>query len=368
MNLTDHRASLSRSAAALWLAATAYETLRPLGWIQPVSFWSFFDTTMASVDYVQNIVLFAPLGWIANRAGWSTRRTLLAAFAISACIEMAQHWVPGRASTAMDLVCDTAGAALGWWLATAVVRPRLRLGGAFAALAAFLGLHVLNTAWAAPAERTDGAGVWTFVKRESCAAPARASTVCISVPNVATAGTKYVRVVGPDERTYARVQSDAEGRLLRRDDCVNLLIESTVGARMRLRPPITHACGVADATDGTVTLRVDPRLEHELLGAWTPTRAGVWMWPVWPFNAYRPALLRAAGALAFVTLAALLMGAAPWVIPAGYLLMLELLALVAAMRAPGLWDAGWGALAWIVAMGLVAVDKWWGAARGRVIS
>ncbi|MCX5762560.1 MAG: VanZ family protein [Gemmatimonadetes bacterium] len=335
--------------------------MRPVGWILDIPFWSFFTANMAGVDLVQNVVLFAPLGWIAQRAGWPVWRAALAGLFVSASIEFAQQWVPGRTSTAMDIACNTAGATLAWWAATRAVRPRVRVGVAFAVLAAFASLHVANTAWPDLVERADGTGAWSNVSRLSCPASTPASTACITVPNDAQVGNKYVRIVGPQERTYARVQSNAFGRPMTRNDCVRFMFEATVGATLHLRPPLTQACAVADAADSVVALRVDPRLEFDGRGAWLPTRAGAWMWPVWPFMAYQPAVLRAVGAVAFVVLAALMSGWAPWVLPAGYLLTLEVLALLTGLGGPGLWDFGWAAIGWLLALAAVQADRWWRA-------
>lgn len=363
------RATVTRAAAALWLAVTLYETQRPIGWMTPVPFWAVFAGTMAGVDLVQNIVLFLPMGWIAHRAGWSVRRTVLAGAIVSAAIELGQIWVAGRTSTAMDIVCNTAGAALGWWMASGagsegVVRrrfaPRLaRLGIAFIALAGALSLHVLNTMWPSPPVRGDADGAWKSMYRVSCPEESRSSTICLDVPNTAQDGKKYARIVGANEETYARVQSHAIGRPLTRSDCVLLMFEHTVGSTLKLRPPLRAVCAIADSTDSTFALRVDPRLEHQATGEWTPTRASEWMWPVWPFTAYRPTVLRIAGSVTFIVLAALMAGAAPWVIPAGYLMMLELVALVVGMRGPGWLELGWAAMAWLAAVVAVAADRWW---------
>lgn len=353
------RAITTRTAAALWLAVTLYETQRPIGWMTPVPFWAVFTATMAGVDFMQNLVLFLPMGWIAHRAGWNVRRTVLVGALVSAGIEFGQIWVAGRTSTAMDIVCNTAGAALGWRMATPAMRPRVRLAIAFGALTALMTLHVLNTTWPDLADRVDGTGAWGAVNRVACPVGARASTVCITVPNSSEEGTKYVRVVGSGDRTYTRVQSHALNRPLARRDCVLLMFESTIGSQLRLRPPLRAACVLADSTDATIALRVDPRLEHEVSGEWTPTRASEWMWPVWPFSAYQPTVLRVAGAMAFVGLAALMTGVAPWVIPAGYLLMLECMALVAGMRGPGWWDTAWVLASWLVAVAAVRADLWW---------
>jgi hypothetical protein len=363
------RAIVTRAAAALWLAVTLYETQRPIGWMTPVPFWAVFTATMAGVDFVQNIVLFLPMGWIANRAGWSVRRTVLVGALVSAGIEIGQIWVAGRTSTAMDIVCNTAGAALGWWMAAGALSqgaarwrrwpalPRLAL--AFVALAAFMSLHVLNTMWPSPPARADADGAWKSMYRVNCPAGSRSSTICLDLPNTTQAGKKYALIVGTGERTYARVQSNATGRPLARRDCVLLMFEHTVGSTLKLRPPLRAVCALADSIDSTFVLRVDPRLEHHAQGEWTATRASEWMWPVWPFSAYRPSVLRVAGAVAFIVLASLVAGAAWWAIPAGYLVMVEIVALVAGMRGPGWMDLAWAALGWLLAAGAVMLDRWW---------
>lgn len=377
------RATVTRTAAVLWLAVTLYETLRVIGYGHPVPFWGFFAETMAGVDYVQNVVLFLPLGWIANRGRWSFWRTVLASALLSGGIEFAQQWVVGRTSQASDILFNTSGAALGWWLAAGVgakgaasdhhTPPRnavlawlvrlARFEVAFLALAGFMSLHVLNTMWPTPPARGDGDGAWKAMRRVRCPAESRTSTICFDVPNTTQEGKKYARVVGAKDETYARVQSHASGRPLARNDCVLLMFESTIGAWLKLRQPIRAACALADSTDSVFVLRIDPRLEHQGAGAWTPTRASEWMWPVWPFTAYRPTVLRVAGTVAFVVLAALMAGAAPWMIPAAYLVMLEVVALLVGMRGPGWLELASAAIAWVAALGAVALDQWWRGAE-----
>lgn len=372
------RAIVTRTLAVLWLAVTLYETLRVIGYGHPVSFWGFFTETMAGVDYVQNVVLFLPMGWIAKRGRWSIWRTVLAGALLSGGIEFAQQWVAGRTSQASDILFNTSGAALGWWLAASVVKgtpsghhvpPRnavrawlvrmARLEIAFLALAGFMVLHVLNTMWPSPPVRADSDGAWKSMNRVSCPESSRSSTICLGVPNTAQVGKKYARIVGTKDETYARVQSSAYGRPLMRHDCVLLMFENTVGSSLKLRPPLRAVCAVADSTDSAFVLRVDPRIEHQGDGVWTATRAGEWMWPVWPFTAYRPHVLRVAGTLTFVALAALMAGTAPWALPAAYLVMLELVALLAGMRGPGWLELAAAAVAWVAALGAVALDRWW---------
>lgn len=356
-------------AGAAWLSLTLYETLRTIGWFTPVPFWSFWGTVMAGVDIVQNLVLFAPLGWIAQRARWPVWRVLIVAALLSASIEFAQQWVPGRTTTAKDMVCNTLGAALGFWMATRAVRPHARIAASFAVLGLFLWMHAMNTTWRWPAISADGVGVWGGERQRPCApseqAPGtRESTVCVVVPNTAKGGNKYVRIVGPQGRTYTRVQSFAYGRVMDRTDCVMMHFEWTRGvAQLSLRAPIVRACALVSPADSLIELRVDPRLERTADGYWVPTRAGVWMWPVWPFSDYHPALLRAVGALTFVVLVALFAGAAAWYLPLGYLAALTAMAIITGMRPPGLWELGWTALAWLVALGAVQGDAWWQAER-----
>jgi glycopeptide antibiotics resistance protein len=350
---------VTRTLAAAWLALVAFLTLRPLGWLQHIGFWAFLPSIESGVDVVQNLVLFAPMGWIARRGGWSARRTLVVAFVISAGIEFAQHWVPGRTSQAQDILTNSLGALIGWWVATPARRPNVRIAAVFLALAAFVSLHVLNTSWPEMAEYAGGDGAWAGASRHACALPVGDRTVCVVVPNTVESGNKHVTVIGPKSHTYAHVQGEAFGRQMARGDCLLMKFENTRGYWLRLRPPRVHACALADTSDRMIELRIDPRLEHEGRGPWTPTRASIWMWPVWPFETYQPAQLTAVGALTFVILASLFAGRATWMISAGYLVVLELVALMAGMRAPGWLDGTSALVAWIAAIAAVALDQRW---------
>jgi hypothetical protein len=353
------RTLVTRAAALLWLAATLAATMHPLGRQLPVPFWGFLSETMAGVDYAQNVVLFLPLGWIAHRGGWRWWQVTLAGFLLSGGIELAQLWVPGRTSQATDILFNTSGAALGWWMASRPRQPRVRLGLTFGALGGFLALHAMNTRWPDAVELAGGSGAWSRVTRVMCPGGVREGTACFRVPNDSAAGNRYLRVVGVGDLTYARVQASVRGRPLGVDDCVMEMFEQTVEVRLRLRPPLALVCGVADASERTVTLLVHPRLEHEWLGGWSPTRAGVWMWPVWPFPSYQPMQQVAVAAVTFVALAALMMGSAWWAIPAGYLAILELTALFAGFRTPGTWELFWTVVGWGVAAVVVWGDRRW---------
>lgn len=64
-------------------------------------------------DLVLNVLLFLPLGFFLARAGWPWRRLLLAGVLLSAGIEVAQVWLPGRSSTLRDVLSNAAGVGAG---------------------------------------------------------------------------------------------------------------------------------------------------------------------------------------------------------------------------------------------------------------
>lgn len=92
----------------------------------------------AAADIAVNVALFAPLGFLLGlRRGalW----TLAAAAAVSASIEVAQLWIPGRYSVLSDLVFNTVGAGAGlvlgrtrdwWWRPSPTAGATLSVGGA----------------------------------------------------------------------------------------------------------------------------------------------------------------------------------------------------------------------------------------------
>jgi hypothetical protein len=354
----DARRGFTLAAGLAWLMATLYLTLHAEAPVNPVPFWSLWVETMAGMDIAQNIVLFVPLGWIAHRARWPLWRCALAGMVISGGIEFVQQWVPGRTTQASDIAFNASGAALGWWMATAVVRPRLRVALSLAALAGFLGLHALNTSWPGQALRADGVGGWQGLTLHECGSTTWESTVCLTLPNT-VAGNRYLRVVGPGERTYARMQAWARSARMSPGDCFGMEFESTYGAIMRLRTPYVSTCSLVGDSDPTIEVSIHPRLEHLAAGAWTPTRVGVWMWPVWPFVDYDPGMLRAVGALTFVILASLFVGTAVWGLPVGYLLSLSVASYVTGMRGPAVPEFAWSVIAWLGALLVVRFDAWW---------
>ncbi|MFO0687455.1 MAG: VanZ family protein [Myxococcota bacterium] len=64
-------------------------------------------------DAIRNLVLLMPLGWLLAALGRGARFAALLGLLLSLAIEGAQHFVPGRFTSAVDVVMNTASAALG---------------------------------------------------------------------------------------------------------------------------------------------------------------------------------------------------------------------------------------------------------------
>ena len=62
-----------------------------------------------------NVLLFIPLGFSLGRIGWPPLRAILAAFALSAFVEAAQLFIPGRHPNVSDLIFNTIGGTTGFF-------------------------------------------------------------------------------------------------------------------------------------------------------------------------------------------------------------------------------------------------------------
>lgn len=84
-----------------------------------------------ALDFVQNIILFLPLGFLAAvavsareggaelPARWRLLRAGMSGFGLSLLLEGIQLWIPGRFSSAFDVLTNGAGAWLGGMAALA---------------------------------------------------------------------------------------------------------------------------------------------------------------------------------------------------------------------------------------------------------
>ena len=69
-------------------------------------------------DSLCNLALFLPLGMALYQPGRHGKGAVLLAALLSASVEVAQLFIPGRHTSPADVVCNAAGAAMGWWLAS----------------------------------------------------------------------------------------------------------------------------------------------------------------------------------------------------------------------------------------------------------
>ncbi len=129
------------SRTPLWLLAASvvaigYFCLRPMGGDASVQIrWCILCGQAGIPNIVLNIALYVPIGFAIVLLRGSPARAMVLGFFISAVVEVAQLWIPGRYAGPTDLMANAVGAALGgtlaatmgwWWL------PSPRVGRALA--------------------------------------------------------------------------------------------------------------------------------------------------------------------------------------------------------------------------------------------
>ena len=141
------------SAVALSILAILVATLRQGGTELPVG-WSFDLSSGDSglAELIQNLLLFMPLGASLALAGRRPLAATLIGAAVSFAVEFSQQWIPGRDPNVGDIICNTAGTAIGvglaWsrshWFFTAPRRSAwLALATALLAVLVWLGTGAL---------------------------------------------------------------------------------------------------------------------------------------------------------------------------------------------------------------------------------
>jgi glycopeptide antibiotics resistance protein len=93
--------------------------LVPLGDIV-VAFGPPVDGTRV-LGMIANVFLFLPFGGALRWTGLSIRRAALAAFCVSAGVEVTQLLVPGRTTSVDDVLLNVLGAVCGYGLASVVL-------------------------------------------------------------------------------------------------------------------------------------------------------------------------------------------------------------------------------------------------------
>lgn len=112
------------------LIAIALATLLPEPGRAPGSHLCLVCGSFGGVDVVLNVVLFVPLGVGLALYGLRGKHAIPTAFALSALIEIAQLFIPGRDATIGDVLTNTLGAAIGFAAcryARAWLRPSPRI-------------------------------------------------------------------------------------------------------------------------------------------------------------------------------------------------------------------------------------------------
>ena len=95
------------------------------------------------VDAILNVLLFVPFGAGLALAGVRFRWAILVVILLSACVETAQLFIPGRDTSLGDLATNTIGGALAYTLVRSAgvwLRPPPRF-------AAALGIHGAPSGW-----------------------------------------------------------------------------------------------------------------------------------------------------------------------------------------------------------------------------
>jgi glycopeptide antibiotics resistance protein len=110
-------------ALAMWLAGTAYLTMRPghSGRLNLVPF--AFGPHPTLFEPLANILLFVPLGILLSALAWRLPAALGAGFGLSLCIEVTQYLLDiGRTADVNDVMENTLGTLAGWLVVIAVSR------------------------------------------------------------------------------------------------------------------------------------------------------------------------------------------------------------------------------------------------------
>ncbi|MBI1722501.1 MAG: VanZ family protein [Gemmatimonadetes bacterium] len=104
---------MKRGLLAPPLLAIFVATLTSMGGGAPLPVWCVYCDSRASSDVLLNLILFLPLGVAIALNGWWGRAAFVAAGLLSAGIETAQFFIPGRDPSLGDVIFNTLGAAAG---------------------------------------------------------------------------------------------------------------------------------------------------------------------------------------------------------------------------------------------------------------
>ena len=147
--------SVQRPLLIASVAAILAATLYPIAGAESESFVACIVCGERGIaDVLVNIILFLPFGAALAAGGVAVRRCGLAAALLSASVEFAQLWIPGRDPSLGDVVSNTVGAVLGavlvatapyWTLPPRAQAARLSWAAALASAAVCYGTGWLLT-------------------------------------------------------------------------------------------------------------------------------------------------------------------------------------------------------------------------------
>lgn len=124
--LVMRRAGLATTIVAA--AVVAFATLGPSRQQTTVPWLCVLCGALGGVDFILNVLLFAPLGFGLSLAGVTWRRGIGAIVASTLAIEALQIFVvPGRDASVGDVIANSLGGALGWLVAVrlgTLLRPQ----------------------------------------------------------------------------------------------------------------------------------------------------------------------------------------------------------------------------------------------------
>ncbi len=148
MTVTRQRGLLL--ATTTWFLVVAWCTLRPdpaaVARVAALPWYCIACGDGGLTDIILNLLLFLPFGILARMAGWRATSTLAVLCLLSTMIEVSQGaFLVGRDASLGDVLCNTAGGALGWlvWpLLLQVARPHARFAHRAAIVTLTLGAAI----------------------------------------------------------------------------------------------------------------------------------------------------------------------------------------------------------------------------------
>lgn len=118
-----------RFALGLSVGAILYATLQPADVAERmIPWWCVACGDRGKADFILNVILFLPFGGAIGLTGARWRTALWSGCFLSTFIELTQAFVPGRDTTLGDVISNTSGAVLGFFIAGVILAAARRTG------------------------------------------------------------------------------------------------------------------------------------------------------------------------------------------------------------------------------------------------